>query len=152
MYLSSQKNKNFQKHYSGKEYRVGLTFSLSIFDGGLTASTVSENQAPEEKTSYALEAMQDNVQILVHKYFSKIINGSEIRKILESTEKSLQSLVKSNQPRESFEEQILDMLFKTRCDLAEAKYNVIISELRLKEIAEDPQNSDIEKANNLLEK
>ena len=118
---------------------IGLQLAVPIYQGGLVNSRVREAAANEEKARQDLENTRRTAELLARQNYLGVTNGVAQVKALETALASSQSALSSTRlGREVGVRTQVDVLnaqqqvFSARRDLAQAKYNYIMSTLKLK--------------------
>lgn len=118
---------------------VGLQLAVPIYQGGLVSSRVRESLANEEKARQDLENSRRSAELTARQNFLGVTNGMAQVKALEaalvSTQSSLDSTRLGQEVGVRTQVDVLNaqqQLFSARRDLAQARYNYILSLLRLK--------------------
>jgi len=129
---------------------VGLQLAIPIYQGGLTSSRVRESLANEEKARQDLENARRTAQLTAQQTFLGVATGVSQVKALEAALVSSQSSLDSTRlGQEVGVRTVVDVLnaqqqlSQTRRDLAQAKYNYILSLLRLKAAAGQLTEQDL---------
>jgi outer membrane protein len=136
---------------------VGLQFNLPLYAGGSVQNRVKEALALVEKSRADREtALRSITQATRSAYFG-VLSGLSSVKALEAAEASSQSALDANRLGYQVGVRInIDVLnsqsqlFKTKGDLAEARYNVLIGILRLKQASGVLKAEDLQPINALL--
>jgi outer membrane protein len=138
---------------------VGLQLAFPIYQGGLTTSRVREALANEEKARQDLENARRTAQLTAQQTFLGVATGVSQVKALEAALVSSQSSLDSTRlGQEVGVRTIIDVLnaqqqlSQTRRDLAQAKYNYIMSLLRLKAAAGQLSEQDLALVNAWLDR
>jgi outer membrane protein len=121
---------------------VGLQFSLPLFAGFAVQNRVRETLSLEQRAEADLETARRNVaQATRAAYFGVISSSGQVR-ALEAAESSSQLALEANRLGYQVGVRInIDVLnaqsqlFQTKRDLAQARYNVLLGQLRLKQAA-----------------
>lgn len=128
---------------------VGLQFNLPLFAGFAIQNRVKETLALEDKARTDLEAARRGVTQATRSAYFGVLSGMGQVKALEAAEASSQSALEANQLGYQVGVRInIDVLnaqsqlFQTKRDLAQARYNVLLGGLRLRQasgqlVAED---------------
>ena len=119
---------------------VGVAFNLPLFAGFAVQNRVKETLALEEKASADLETTRRNVAQATRAAFFGVQSGQGQVQALEAAEASSQSALDANKLGYQVGVRInIDVLnaqsqlFQTKRDLAQARYNVLLSSLRLRQ-------------------
>ena len=136
---------------------IGLTLSVPIYSGGLTQSRVREALANREKAEQDLENTRRGVAQAVRANFLNVTSGiAQVRALeqaLTSTKSQLDSTILGRDVGVRTSVDVLNaqqQVFQTRRDLQQARYNYLLSTLRLKAAAGTLTEADIEAVNRTL--
>ena len=136
---------------------IGLTLSVPIYSGGLVQSRVREAIALRERFEQELESAQRNVAQAVRTNFLNVTNGiAQVRALeqaLASTQSQLDSTILGRDVGVRTSVDVLNaqqQVFQTRRDLQQARYNYLLSTLRLKAAAGVLTEADIDAVNRTL--
>jgi outer membrane protein len=136
---------------------VGLTLSIPIYSGGLTQSRVREALALRDRAEQDLESTQRGVLQAVRVNFLNVTSGiAQVRALeqaLASTQSQLDSTILGRDVGVRTSVDVLNaqqQLFQTRRDLQQARYNYLLSTLRLKAAAGTLTETDVEVVNRTL--
>ena len=136
---------------------VGVAFNLPLFAGFAVQNRVKETLALEEKASADLETTRRNVAQATRAAFFGVQSGQGQVQALEAAEASSQSALDANKLGYQVGVRInIDVLnaqsqlFQTKRDLAQARYNVLLGTLKLRQAAGTLTQQDIEAINALL--
>jgi outer membrane protein len=138
---------------------VGVQWSVPIFSGFAVTSRVRESIALEDKARNDLEATRRNAAQSARQSYLGVNSGLAQVKALEAAEISSQSALESNKLGYQVGVRInIDVLnaqrqlYSTRRDLSRARYDTIMSGLRLKAASGSLREEDLVPVNNLLVK
>ncbi len=138
---------------------VGVQFALPIYQGGLVNSRVREAAANEDKARQDLENTRRTAELVARQSYLGVTSGVAQVKALEAALTSSQSSLDSTRlGREVGVRTQVDVLnaqqqlFSARRDLAQAKYNYIMSTLKLKAAVGRLTERDIVAVNAWLER
>ncbi len=138
---------------------VGLQLSLPIFAGGAVMSRDREAVALREKARADLDNVRRSAALGARQAYLGMTNGMAQVKAFEQALVSSQSALDSNKLGYEVGVRInIDVLnaqqqlFATRRDLAKARYDTLLAQLRLKAAAGSLGEDDIQAVNALLEK
>ena len=138
---------------------VGVALNLPLFAGFAVQNRVKETLALEEKASADLETTRRNVAQATRAAFFGVQSSKGQVRALEAAEASSQSALDANKLGYQVGVRInIDVLnaqsqlFQTKRDLAQARYNVLLGTLRLRQAAGTLTQQDIEAINALLVK
>ncbi len=125
--------------YESDVKTVGLQLNFPLFQGGATQSKWREAEANRDRANAELESARRNVDLQTRQAYTGVVNGMSQVTALEQALKSSQKLLEASKlGQEVGVRTNLDVLnaqqqlFSTRRDLYLAKYNYLISRLRLK--------------------
>ncbi len=138
---------------------VGLQFNLPLFAGFATQNRLRETLSLEDKAQADLDAAKRTVAQAARTAFLGVQSGLGQVKALEAAEASSQSALDANQLGYQVGVRInIDVLnsqsqlFQTKRDLAQARYNVLLGGLRLRQAAGTLTEQDLHNINTLLVK
>ena len=136
---------------------IGLTLSVPLYSGGLTQSRVREALANRERAEQDLESTQRGVAQSVRTNFLNVTNGIAQVRALEqavaSTQSQLDSTILGRDVGVRTSVDVLNaqqQVFQTKRDLQQARYNYLLSTLRLKAAAGVLTEADIDAVNRTL--
>lgn len=136
---------------------VGVQFNMPLFAGYAIQNRVKETLALEEKARTDLEAARRGVTQATRSAYFGVLSGQGQVKALEAAEASSQSALEANQLGYQVGVRInIDVLnaqsqlFQTKRDLAQARYNVLLGQLRLKQASGQLTPADLQAINALL--
>ncbi|MDI1339293.1 TolC family outer membrane protein [Polaromonas sp.] len=119
---------------------VGLALNLPLFAGFATQNRIRETLSLEEKARSDLEGAKRGVALSTRTAYFGVLSGQGQVKALEAAEASSQSALDANKLGYQVGVRInIDVLnaqsqlFQTKRDLAQARYNVLIGGLRLRQ-------------------
>ena len=137
--------------------QIGLQFQMPLYQGGGISSKVRESAARLEEANQRLDQARRQVAQQVRESYLAVINGVARVRALEqarsSNERALESTVIGYERGVRSGVDVLNAqreLFRTRLDLSQARYDYLISRLRLKAAAGSLQEQDLEEINLLL--
>ena len=137
--------------------QIGLQFQMPLYQGGGISSKVRESAARLEEANQRLDQARRQVAQQVRESYLAVINGMARVRALEqarlSNERALESTVIGYERGVRTGVDVLNAqreLFRTRLDLSQARYDYLISRLRLKAAAGTLQEQDLEGINRLL--
>lgn len=140
-----------------KTNQVGLVFQLPLYQGGGLSSKVREASARLEEANQRLDQTRRQVAQQTRATYLAVINGMARVQALEqarlSNERALESTVIGYERGVRTGVDVLNaqsVHFRTRRDLSQARYDYLISRLRLKAVAGTLQEQDLEDINRLL--
>lgn len=133
---------------------IGLQLAIPIFQGGVVNSRVREAIANEEKARQDLETARRNAEFTARQGYLGVTSGvAQVRALEAALVSSQSSLESSRLGREVGVRTQVDVLnaqqqlFSTRRDLAQARYNYILSLLRLKSATGQLTADDVQQVN-----
>ncbi len=136
---------------------VGVQFNMPLFAGYAIQNRVKETLSLEEKARTDLEAVRRGVDLNTRSAFLGVVSGQGQVKALEAAEASSQSALDANRLGYQVGVRInIDVLnaqsqlFQTKRDLAQARYNVLLSGLRLRQASGRLTPEDLQAINSLL--
>jgi outer membrane protein len=138
---------------------AGITANLPLFAGFATQNRIRETVALEEKARIDLEGVQRQVAQTTRTAYFGLQSGLGQVKALEAAEASSQSALDANKLGYQVGVRInIDVLnsqsqlFQTKRDLAKARYDVLVGQLRLRQASGTLKADDLQIINNLLQK
>jgi len=136
---------------------IGLSFNLPLYAGNATQNRIKETVALEEKARNDLEAAERNVAQATRTAFFGVQSGLGQVKALEAAEASSQSALDANKLGYQVGVRInIDVLnsqsqlFQTKRDLAKARYDVLLGQLKLRQAAGVLKVEDVQRLNGLF--
>jgi len=131
---------------------VGVEVNIPLYAGGRVNAATSQAKANQAKMEADLDAMQDSVLLDLRKQYQLLqssllrIDSLEIavesaRLLVEATEKSIQGGIRINLDLLDAQKQ----LYSAQVNLAEARYNYLLADLRLRFAAGTLQLVDLRK-------
>ena len=136
---------------------VGVQFNLPLFAGFAVQNRIKETLALEEKARNDLEGARRSVDQSARSAYFGVVSGQGQVKALEAAEASSQSALDANRLGYQVGVRInIDVLnaqsqlFQTKRDLAQARYNVLLGNLRLRQAAGVLTPDDLRPINSLL--
>lgn len=136
---------------------VGVQLNIPLYQGGATQSKWREADANREKAKQDLENARRTVAWQARQAYLGVATGIAQVQALQQALKSSQSLLEASKlGQEVGVRTSLDVLnaqqqlYATRRDLFQAKYNYLVSYLRLKAAAGNLQEADLERVNQAL--
>ena len=119
---------------------VGVTFNLPLFAGFATENRVKETLALEDQSRSVLDGTKRSVAQATRAAYLGLVSGAGQVKALEAAEASSQSALDANRLGYQVGVRInIDVLnsqsqlFQTKRDLAQARYNVLLGNLKLRQ-------------------
>ncbi|NKE69093.1 TolC family outer membrane protein [Ramlibacter sp. RBP-2] len=138
---------------------MGLSFNLPLFAGFATQNRIRETLSLEERAQADLEASRRAVAQAIRSAFFGLVSGQGQVKALEAAEASSLSALDANRLGYQVGVRInIDVLnsqsqlFQTKRDLAQARYNVLVGHLKLRQAAGTLLPEDLARLNALLAK
>jgi outer membrane protein len=138
---------------------VGLSFNLPLFAGFATENRIRETLSLEEKSQADLEANRRTIAQAIRTAFFGLVSGQGQVKALEAAEASSLSALDANRLGYQVGVRInIDVLnsqsqlYQTKRDLAQARYNVLLGHLKLRQAAGTLLPEDLARLNALLVK
>jgi outer membrane protein len=138
---------------------VGVQFNLPLFAGFAVQNRIRETLALEDKARSDLEATRRQVAQAVRTAYFGVVSGESQVKALEAAEASSQSALDANRLGYQVGVRInIDVLnaqsqlYQTKRDLAQARYNVLLGHLKLRQANGTLQEQDLARLNTLLAK
>jgi outer membrane protein len=138
---------------------VGVTFNLPLFAGFAIQNRIRETLSLEEKAQADLEANRRAVAQAIRTAYFGLVSGQGQVKALEAAEASSQSALEANRLGYQVGVRInIDVLnaqsqlYQTKRDLAQARYTVLVGELKLRQATGTLLPEDLARLNALLAK
>jgi outer membrane protein len=138
---------------------VGLSFNLPLFAGFSTQNRIRETLSLEEKAQADLESARRAVAQATRTAFFSVVSGQSQVKALEAAEASSQSALDANRLGYQVGVRInIDVLnaqsqlYQTKRDLAQARYNVLLGDLKLRQANGTLVPEDLVRLNTLVAK
>ncbi|MEY2620989.1 MAG: hypothetical protein RIT26_809 [Pseudomonadota bacterium] len=136
---------------------VGLALNMPLFAGFSVQNRVAETVALEEKARLDLEAARRNVSQAVRTAYLGLVSGIGQVNALKAAEDSSQLALDANKLGYTVGVRInIDVLnsqsqlYQTKRDLAQARYNVLLGSLKLRQANGTLQAQDLQSVSNLL--
>ena len=136
---------------------VGVLFNLPLFAGFATQNRVRETLSLAEKAQADLEATRRSIAQAVRSAYFGLVSGQGQVKALEAAEASSQSALDANRLGYQVGVRInIDVLnsqsqlFQTKRDLAQARYNVLLGQLKLRQANGTLTAEDLARLNSLM--
>jgi outer membrane protein len=136
---------------------IGLSFNLPLYAGHATQNRIQETVALEEKARNDLEGAQRTVAQATRTAYFGVQSGLGQVKALEAAESSSQSALDANKLGYQVGVRInIDVLnsqsqlFQTKRDLAKARYDVLLGQLKLRQAAGVLKAEDVQTLNSLF--
>jgi outer membrane protein len=137
--------------------QVGVALNLPLFSGFATQNRIRETLSLEERFQADLEAARRNVAQATRTAYFGVVSGQGQVRALEAAEASSQSALDANRLGYQVGVRInIDVLnsqsqlFQTKRDLAQARYNVLLGHLRLRQANGTLTPEDLSRLNSLL--
>ncbi|WP_322991716.1 TolC family outer membrane protein [Limnohabitans sp.] len=153
------RNGNLTSRVDNNVGTIGLNFNLPLYAGHATQNRIQETTALEEKARNDLDAAQRTVAQATRTAFFGVQSGLGQVKALEAAEASSQSALDANKLGYQVGVRInIDVLnsqsqlFQTKRDLAKARYDVLLGQLKLSQAAGVLKLEELQKVNDLLVK
>ncbi|MDE2584031.1 MAG: TolC family outer membrane protein [Betaproteobacteria bacterium] len=138
---------------------VGVQLNIPLFQGGAVVSKQREAEAGRESARAALEYTRRQAALGARQYFLWVINGLAQVRALEAAQVSSQSALDSNKLGYEVGVRInIDVLnaeqqlYSTQRDLAKARFDTLMAQLRLKGAVGSLADEDLQQINALLER
>lgn len=138
---------------------VGLQLAIPLYQGGAISSRVREAIANEDRARQDLENARRSAELAARQGYLGVTSGiAQVRALeaaLVSNQSSLDSTRLGQEVGVRTQVDVLNaqqQLFSARRDLAQARYNYILSLLRLKAAAGQLGETDLERVNSWLDK
>ncbi|HJW23600.1 MAG TPA: TolC family outer membrane protein [Rhodocyclaceae bacterium] len=137
---------------------VGVQLNLPLYQGGVVNSRTREAAANRGAALSSLEAARRSAALAARQYYLGVVNGLAQVKALDAALASSQLALESN--RLGYEVGVrinIDVLnaeqqvYVTRRDLAKAKYDTLLAQLRLKAAVGALGEDDVQQINGLLD-
>ncbi|MDB5947007.1 MAG: outer membrane protein-like protein [Ramlibacter sp.] len=136
---------------------LGVSFNLPLFAGFAIQNRIRETLSLEEKAQADLEAARRNVAQATRAAYFGVVSGQGQVRALEAAEASSQSALDANRLGYQVGVRInIDVLnsqsqlFQTKRDLAQARYNVLLGHLKLRQANGTLTPEDLARLNDLL--
>jgi outer membrane protein len=153
------RNGNLTSRIDNNTATVGLAFNMPLYAGHATQNRIQETVALEEKARNDLEGAQRTVAQATRTAFFGVQSGLGQVKALEAAEASSQSALDANKLGYQVGVRInIDVLnsqsqlFQTKRDLAKARYDVLVGQLKLRQASGTLKAEDLQNINALLQK
>ena len=138
---------------------IGLALNLPLYTGSATQNRIKETVALQDKARNDLEAAQRSVAQVTRTAFFGVQAGLSQIKALQAAEASSQSALDANKLGYQVGVRInIDVLnsqsqlFQTKRDLAKARHDVLLAQLKLRQAAGVLKGSDVQGIDALLQK
>jgi outer membrane protein len=140
-----------------KSGAIGVAFNMPLFAGFATQNRIRETLALEDKARTDLEGTRRQVAQAVRTAYFGVVSGQGQVRALEAAEASSQSALDANRLGYQVGVRInIDVLnaqsqlFQTKRDLAQARYNVLLGHLKLRQANGTLQPEDLARLNTLV--
>ncbi|MBP8150461.1 MAG: TolC family protein, partial [Limnohabitans sp.] len=138
---------------------IGLAFNYPLYTGQASQNRIQETVALEDKAKSDLEAAQRSVAQATRTAFLGLQSGLSQVKALQAAEASSQSALDANKLGYQVGVRInIDVLnsqsqlFQTKRDLAKARHDVMLGQLRLLQASGTLKADDLQNLSTLLQK
>jgi outer membrane protein len=153
------RNGNLTSRVDNNTATLGLSFNLPLYAGHATQNRIQETVALEEKARNDLEGAQRTVAQATRTAYFGVQSGLGQVKALEAAEASSQSALDANKLGYQVGVRInIDVLnsqsqlFQTKRDLAKARYDVLLGQMKLRQAAGVLKVEDVQSISALLQK
>lgn len=143
--------------YKTKSSAIGLQFNLPIYQGGGISAQTREAAANFEKSKDEAESARRNAELNARQAFLGVANGmAQVRALeqaLVSSKTSLESTELGSQVGVRTAVDVLNaqqQLYSAKRDLYKARYDYLVSELKLKAASGSLRASDLDEVNHAL--
>ena len=154
---SSTSGGNVGPSFETRSTGIGLTLTIPLYQGGGTQSRVRQSLSNRDKAEADLENSKRTVAQSVRQNYLGVTNGVAQVKALEaalvSNKSSLDATVLGKEVGVRTNVDVLNaqqQLFQAQRDLQQARYNTIMSQLRLKSAAGRLVEEDLAEVNRML--
>jgi outer membrane protein len=138
---------------------IGVAFNMPLYTGQASQNRILETVALQDKARNELDAAQRNVAQATRTAFYGVQSGLSQIKALQAAEASSQSALDANKLGYQVGVRInIDVLnsqsqlFQTKRDLAKARHDVLLGQLRLRQASGTLQDADLQAVSGLLQK
>jgi outer membrane protein len=138
---------------------IGVAFNMPLYTGQASQNRILETVALQDKARNELDAAQRNVAQATRTAFYGVQSGLSQIKALQAAEASSQSALDANKLGYQVGVRInIDVLnsqsqlFQTKRDLAKARHDVLLGQLRLRQASGTLQDADLQAISGLLQK
>jgi outer membrane protein len=136
---------------------IGLQLNMPLYSGGAIQNRIKETLVLEDRSQNDLEAARRSVAQTTRQAFYTLLSGAAQVRALEAAESSSQLALEATQLGYRVGVRVnLDVLnaqtqlFQTRRDLARARYDVLVGNLRLRQAAGVVSGQDVAAVDRLL--
>lgn len=151
------RNGNLTSRVDNNTATLGLSFNMPLYTGSATQNRIQETVALEEKSRNDLEGAKRAVSQATRAAYFGVQSGLSQVKALEAAEASSQSALDANKLGYQVGVRInIDVLnsqsqlFQTKRDLAKARYDVLLGQLKLRQAAGVLKMEDVQSLSTLL--
>lgn len=138
---------------------VGLQLNIPLFQGGAVMSRQREAEASREAARSSLEYARRQAALGARQYYLGVVNGLAQVRALEAALVSSRSALDSNKLGYEVGVRInIDVLnaeqqvYSTQRDLAKARFDTLVNQLRLKGVTGSLADEDLQQVNALLQR
>lgn len=132
-------------------HSIGVQLIIPIYSGGSVSALTRQAAANHEKAKAIMESKSSDVFVDLHKQYNATLNGqfridalmksvSSARLLIDATQKSVKAGMRTNLDSLNAQQK----LFEAKLDLASARYNYLVSFLRLRKAAGTLSASDLQ--------
>lgn len=153
------RNGNSSSRVDNNTGTIGLSFNLPLYAGHATQNRIQETVSLEEKARNDLDLEQRTASLATDKAYFDVQFGLGQVKALEAAEASSQSALDANKLGYQVGVRInIDVLnsqsqlFQTKRDLAKARYDVLLGQMKLRQAAGVLKIEDVQSISALLQK
>ncbi len=153
------RNGNLTSRIDNNNATIGLSFNLPLYTGSATQNRIEEAVSLAEKAKNDLDAAQRNVAQATRSAFFGVQSGLGQINALKAAEASSQSALDANKLGYQVGVRInIDVLnsqsqlFQTKRDLAKARYDLLMGQLKLRQAAGVLKIEDVQGISGLLQK
>lgn len=143
--------------YEQDSTAIGLQLNIPLFQGGAVLSKQREAEASREATRSTLEYSRRQAALGARQYYLGVVNGLAQVRALEAALVSSKSALDSNKLGYEVGVRInIDVLnaeqqvYSTQRDLAKARFDTLVNQLRLKGVVGSLTDEDLQRVNGLL--
>lgn len=136
---------------------IGVTMNIPLYAGGALQNRIRETLSLEDKARSDLEAARRNVAQATRSAFYGVVSGASQVQALQAAEASSQVALDANRLGYQVGVRInIDVLnsqsqlYQTKRDLAQARYNVLLGGLKLRQANGSLKPEDLQAVNQLL--
>ncbi|GLR14053.1 outer membrane protein [Chitinimonas prasina] len=137
-----------------RDSSIGVRLEIPIFTGGATSSKLRESLASRDEAQHKLEATRrDTAQTTKQAFLGVQAGAAQIKALEQALVSSQSSLDSTKLGREVGVRTTLDLLnaqqqyYSTKRDLAQARYNYLVNQLKLSAAVGDLAEKDLEAVN-----